>query len=195
MKISDSEISEGTSWMRNHGGDIMERGIMEEASGGGIMDEESWRGHHGGRHHGGGIWRKHLEEASWRRHLEPRALYQHRQELPFMLICIFSHSDWFKYARARRFTLPTAITCPITRWLQPASPSVGMGRPIPFPCALPQLLEATEDSDSVSGRMAARAASSRSGGTGVGATPTSAVTLGAAGSSRSIVGASSQKHL
>ncbi len=33
--------------------------IMEEASGGGIMDEESWRRHRGGRHHGGGVWRRH----------------------------------------------------------------------------------------------------------------------------------------
>ncbi len=29
------------AWMRNHGGDILERGIIEEASGGGKMDEES----------------------------------------------------------------------------------------------------------------------------------------------------------
>ena len=52
--------------MRNHEGDIMQGDIMEDASGGGFMDEESWR-----RHHGGGIreasWTRHLEEASWRR--------------------------------------------------------------------------------------------------------------------------------
>ena len=35
---------------------------MEEASGGGAMEEAPWR-----RHHGGGIWRRHLEEASWMR--------------------------------------------------------------------------------------------------------------------------------
>jgi len=33
------------TWMRNHGGGIMERDIMEEASGGGIMEESSWRRH------------------------------------------------------------------------------------------------------------------------------------------------------
>ena len=58
------EASGGGIWMRNHGGDIMEGGIMEEASGGVIMEEASWRRHHGWRHHGGGIWRRHLEEAS-----------------------------------------------------------------------------------------------------------------------------------
>ena len=44
--------------MRNRGGDIMKGGSTEEASGGGIVDETSWRG----------IWRGHLEEASWSRH-------------------------------------------------------------------------------------------------------------------------------
>ena len=55
------------TWMRNRGGYIMDGAIMEVASGGGIMDEESWGRRHGGRHHGGGIWRMHLEEASWMR--------------------------------------------------------------------------------------------------------------------------------
>ena len=36
----------------------MKGGSTEEASGGGIMDETSWRG----------IWRGHLEEASWSKH-------------------------------------------------------------------------------------------------------------------------------
>ena len=45
----------------------MEGGIMEEAFAGGVTEEASWRRHHGGRHHGRGIWRRHLEEASWTR--------------------------------------------------------------------------------------------------------------------------------
>ena len=46
--------------------------LWEEAPGGGIMEEASCR-----RHHAGGIWKEHLEEASWEeaswtsgRHLE-----------------------------------------------------------------------------------------------------------------------------
>ena len=63
---------------RHLGGGIKEEGIMEEeasgggimeeeASGGGIMKEASWRRHYGGRHHGGGIWRRHLDSSG--RHL------------------------------------------------------------------------------------------------------------------------------
>ena len=44
--------------MRNHGGDITKGGSMKEASGGGIMNETSWRG----------IWKGHPEEASRSRH-------------------------------------------------------------------------------------------------------------------------------
>ncbi len=40
---------------------------MEEASGGGIMEETSWREPSWRRHlSGGGIWSRHLDEESWR---------------------------------------------------------------------------------------------------------------------------------